>query len=313
MKRPSRRKSIPLDPSTSHHNDHLDQRVHATQMNTDRRGTDNFGQSALRSEVRQHIQRRPRNTGGTTDASSKLRLSRAKGVPASSRTGTYPGNSLGGNSTPDQRIHIIGFDLETSLPSIFSTKLPVFRSPLFNLRCIPFSRLPPRKVAPYPMQENERWKMDNRCIYFTVLSSKNAVSKLAIERNRCKRRFKAALDEILNKVQATSDKDKDIDAKLEFGLNFESGDRRTLVNNQYAYIASLTAEIHDAPFQQIQMEILKGLQYLQKAHSRNQISQATLPLPLPRYIPRGKNNMVDTSGKKAKMPLLGTSILENVV
>ncbi|WVQ68457.1 uncharacterized protein L199_006665 [Kwoniella botswanensis] len=174
---------------------------------------------------------------------------------------------------PDARIRIIGFDLTTSLPTIFRTKTSVFRSPLFNLRCIPFSHLPARRLPPFPTERLNEWTSSQKegCIYFSAISSKNAVSKLAVERNRSRRRFNSALEGLLN-----DDVGKE--------------ETRGLVNNQYAYIASLTASLHDAPFSQIQSDIIQGLKYLKKSQptSSSGSTPLSVPLPLPKYIPRGK-------------------------
>ncbi|KAK6910863.1 hypothetical protein I204_03103 [Kwoniella mangroviensis CBS 8886] len=173
----------------------------------------------------------------------------------------------------DARIRIIGFDLTTSLPTIFRTKTSVFRSPLFNLRSIPFSNLPPRRLPPFPTERLSEWRNEQkgRCIYFSAISSKNAVSKLAVERNRSRRRFNSALEGLLN-----DDVGKE--------------EARGMINNQYAYIASLTSSLHDAPFSQIQSDIILGLKYLEKsqATSSSGSTPLSLPLPLPKYIPRGK-------------------------
>ncbi|WWC71363.1 ribonuclease P protein component [Kwoniella pini CBS 10737] len=186
------------------------------------------------------------------------------------------------------KTHFIGFDLQTSLALIFSTKLPVYKSTLFNIRCISFQKLPIRKLPPYPINESEIWKFERKCIYFTILSSKNSVSKLAVERNRCKRRFKSALNNIIN------------------GKDIEEIEQKKLLNNQYAYIASLTSKMYDAPFDQIQFEILNGLRYLQKAHLKSRITNDSLPLP--KYIVREQvevGTVPDSQEKESK-------VLENV-
>ncbi|WWD02186.1 hypothetical protein V865_000224 [Kwoniella europaea PYCC6329] len=174
---------------------------------------------------------------------------------------------------PDARIQIIGFDLTTSLPTIFRTKTSVFRSSLFNLRSIPFSHLPARRLPPFPTERLNEWtsSLKGGCIYFSAISSKNAVSKLAVERNRSRRRFTSALEGLLN-----DDLGKE--------------ETRGLVNNQYAYIASLTASLHDAPFSQIQSDIIQGFKYLKKSQPTFSSGShpLSLPLPLPKYIPRGK-------------------------
>nr|XP_019044899.1 hypothetical protein I302_06813 [Kwoniella bestiolae CBS 10118]OCF23829.1 hypothetical protein I302_06813 [Kwoniella bestiolae CBS 10118] len=184
------------------------------------------------------------------------------------------------NVDPEARIRIIGFDLSTSLPTIFKTRTQIFRSPLFNLRCIPFTLLPPRKIPPFPTETLHDWRNEQKggCVYFSAIGSKNAVSKLAVERNRSRRRFNAVLEGVLNERGEMG------------GMN--SGERRGLVDCEYAYIASLTSSLHDAPFTQIQQDILQGLKYLKQRQSqrepRSQSFSRQVSAPLPRYIPRGK-------------------------
>ncbi|WRT68603.1 uncharacterized protein IL334_005581 [Kwoniella shivajii] len=182
----------------------------------------------------------------------------------------HTSNSAIPNSNFNQKTTFIGFDLSTSLPTIFRTKIPVYKSPLFNLRAIPTYLLPPRKPPPFPLEGNQSWKNERRCVYVAAITSKNAVSKLAVERNRSRRRWKAALNVIINSEKSI------------VGLN-QIG-RNDLITPEYAYIASVTSELHDAPFDKIQSDILDGLNYIRKSQTRRGVES----LSKPKYIPRSK-------------------------
>nr|XP_031863958.1 ribonuclease P protein component [Kwoniella shandongensis]KAA5531030.1 ribonuclease P protein component [Kwoniella shandongensis] len=158
----------------------------------------------------------------------------------------------------ERKTKFIGIDLESSLSKIFLTKLPLYRSPLFNLRAFPSHLLPPRRPPPFPLDFGQHYRKENDCVQLAVIGSKSQVSKLAVERNRARRRFRAAMEMVVE------------------------GEEKGLVVPEYTYIASLTAEIHDAPFQQITDDILTGLRYLKKVQPRRGGG-----LPEPRYIPRG--------------------------
>ncbi|WVQ95138.1 hypothetical protein IAU59_002232 [Kwoniella sp. CBS 9459] len=170
----------------------------------------------------------------------------------------------------DSRVHFIGIDLESSLSRIYSHKLPVFRSPSFNMRAFPSAFLPPRRSIPFPTGRNTEYRKERLCVYLGLMSSKAAVSKLAVERNTCRRRVKTALEEVVNGR-------KDL-----HGLSRD--ERMRLVTPEYAYIISLTADSHDAPYDSLKSDILNSLKFLKNAQSRKWSETARLPAP--KYIPK---------------------------
>ncbi|OCF38673.1 hypothetical protein I317_07550 [Kwoniella heveanensis CBS 569] len=170
----------------------------------------------------------------------------------------------------DSRVHFIGIDLESALSKIYGHKLPVYRCPSFNIRAYPSAFLPPRRSTPFPPCRNMEYRRERLCVYLGLMSSKSAVSKLAVERNRCRRRVKTALDEVVNGVEDLGGLSKD--------------QRMKLVTPEYAYIISLTAESHDAVYDTLKSDILKSLQYLKNAQPRKWNEGSRLPLP--KYIPR---------------------------
>ncbi|WVR09427.1 hypothetical protein IAU60_006494 [Kwoniella sp. DSM 27419] len=190
------------------------------------------------------------------------------------RRGISPGQAPARpDSFDDTKVHFIGIDLETALPKIFASKLPVYRSPsgLFNLRAYPSSFLPARRPPPFPMERNVEFRRTRLCVYTSVITSKAVVSKLAVERNRCRRRFKAALETVVNGSEYTGGRSRE--------------GRMALVTPEFAYVASLTAELHDAPHAQLVSDILDGLRFLQHAQPRKWDDKARLPEV--RYISRG--------------------------
>ncbi|WVF67488.1 ribonuclease P protein component [Kwoniella sp. CBS 6097] len=170
----------------------------------------------------------------------------------------------------DSRVHFIGIDLESSLSRIYALKLPVFRSPSFNIRAYPSVFLPPRRSTPFPPARNIQYRRERLCVYLGLMSSKNAVSKSAVERNRCRRRMKAALDEVVNGVEDLGGLDKE--------------QRMKLVTPEFAYIISLTAESHDVPYDTLKSDILNSLKFLKNAQPRKWNESSRLPPP--KYIPR---------------------------
>ncbi|WWC90568.1 uncharacterized protein L201_005504 [Kwoniella dendrophila CBS 6074] len=209
------------------------------------------------------------------------------------------------NLDPSKRIEMVGFDLTTSLPTIFKTKLPVYRSSLFNFRSIPFNQLPPRKLPPFPINQIHEYKnteFTNKgkiLIHVTAITSKSQVSKLAFERNKSRRKFKSAFDAILNNQ-------KEVEQEAILGLGIM--ERRALINPEQAYIASITSELFDAPIQQIQNDILEGLKYLKNSQSGRRNTSNNGILPKPRYIPRGK---VEPSIKD--LDAIGNQSLETIL
>ncbi|KAK8854618.1 ribonuclease P protein component [Kwoniella newhampshirensis] len=173
------------------------------------------------------------------------------------------GDEVESSAVVDQqkKTMFIGIDLESSLSKIFLTKLPLYRSPLFTLRAFPSHLLPPRRPPPFPLDFANAYREKNDCVYLAVIGSKSQVSKLAVERNRARRRFRAAIEQVV--VQ----------------------EEKGLVVPHYAYVASLTAEIHDAKYETIANDIKEGLRYLRQTRPRR---QGGWVLPSPRFLPRGE-------------------------
>lgn len=97
-----------------------------------------------------------------------------------------------------KQVVFIGIDMNTALPKIFATKTPVYRSSGLSIRAFPAHLLPPRPAPPFPLDLISKTRCENPCVYLSIITSKNQVSKLAMERNRVRRRLKAAWDRVIN-------------------------------------------------------------------------------------------------------------------
>jgi RNase P protein component len=103
--------------------------------------------------------------------------------------------------TPKQ-VRFARLDFETAVPKLHQIKLSVYRSPLFTLRACPSSRLPPHPEHPFPTSKADGTSETLGAlplVRFSVISSKAAVSKYAVERNRARTRFKAAVDTVIHR------------------------------------------------------------------------------------------------------------------
>ncbi|RXK36955.1 ribonuclease P protein component [Tremella mesenterica] len=92
-------------------------------------------------------------------------------------------------------------------------------------------------------KENVRDKKEKgeKMIRFCIIVTKNAVSKYAVERNRVKGRFKAAVEAVVNRGIGG-----DID----------------LLDQEKIYVANLSSKMYDAKFENLVEEVAKGLNFL---------------------------------------------------
>ena len=90
--------------------------------------------------------------------------------------------------------------METQLGPIFTRpNLPTFRGNLFMIRAAPVKSISPAKPHPFPATTSEKDVLGTKRVVFGVITTKAAVSKLASERQRCRTRFKAAVEAVVNR------------------------------------------------------------------------------------------------------------------
>lgn len=177
-----------------------------------------------------------------------------------------------------KRVVSIGIDMETALPKIFATKTPIYRSPGLSIRAFPAHLLPPRPAPPFPPDLVSKTRHENPCVYLSIITSKNQVSKLAVERNRVRRRVKAAWDHVIN----------------------DGREGWRLVSPDYAYIVSVNGELHDAEFESIVQGVATGLRFLQQKRPKEVGGRSGSGMvPEPKFIPR---IMLQTEGIDREIP-----------
>ncbi|OWT38273.1 ribonuclease P protein component [Cryptococcus neoformans Bt1] len=176
------------------------------------------------------------------------------------------------------RVVSIGIDMETALPKIFATKTPVYRSSGLSIRAFPAHLLPPRPAPPFPPDLISKTRRENPCIYLSIITSKNQVSKLAVERNRVRRRLRAAWDKVIN----------------------DGREGWRLVSPDYAYIVSVNGELNDAEFESIIQGVATGLRFLQQRRPKEMGGRSGSGMvPEPKFIPR---IMLQTEGIDREIP-----------
>ncbi|WVO21362.1 ribonuclease P protein component [Cryptococcus decagattii] len=177
-----------------------------------------------------------------------------------------------------KRVVFIGIDMNTALPKIFATKTPVYRSSGLSIRAFPAHLLPPRPAPPFPLDLISKTRRENPCVYLSIITSKNQVSKLAVERNRVRRRLKAAWDRVIN----------------------GGSEGWRLVSPDYAYVVSVNGELHDAEFESIVQEVATGLRFLQQRRPKEMSRQnGSGMVPESKYISRIK---LQTEGMGREIP-----------
>ncbi|WVN86190.1 ribonuclease P protein component [Cryptococcus depauperatus CBS 7841] len=154
-----------------------------------------------------------------------------------------------------QRIKFIGIDIATALTKIFTSNVPHCRTPYFIIRTFRAALLPPRPAPPFPSDMLNAVRRKHPCVYLAVITSKNNISKLAVERNRVRRRFRAALDNVVN-----------------------SNEGWKLVSPEYVYVVSPNAALFEAPYKVLVEEVERALRHV-KERRRERMQVATLPWP----------------------------------
>ena len=74
------------------------------------------------------------------------------------------------------------------------------QTPYFDLSCSPAQSMPARPPSPFPPDHRLHNKEEaEKQIIFLMVTSKNNVSRVAVERNRARRRLKSAVDLVVNR------------------------------------------------------------------------------------------------------------------
>ena len=84
------------------------------------------------------------------------------------------------------------------LVPLHATPHAVFRSSTFSLRCARQDSLPQRKAPPFPASRLRK-RVEPKVVQFAFTATKASVSKLAVVRNRARRRLKAAVELVVNR------------------------------------------------------------------------------------------------------------------
>ncbi|ODO11067.1 ribonuclease P protein component [Cryptococcus amylolentus CBS 6273] len=174
-----------------------------------------------------------------------------------------------GNRLPERKA-FIGIDLGTALPRIFTSRPTMqYITPLFAIRLFPASALPLRPAPPFPLhaiaRKRQEMKAEAACVYAVVIASKAKVSKLAVERNKVRRKIMEAMRTVVN-------------APGMVGKN--------LVSPEHAYIISANPEVYDAPMEMLVNDVERSLVTIRKKMEKagDVKSGAELWLPEPRYL-----------------------------
>ncbi|GFZ50809.1 hypothetical protein JCM24511_08567 [Saitozyma sp. JCM 24511] len=153
-----------------------------------------------------------------------------------------------------RRVVFARLDFETAVPAIYSKRLPIFHCPFFSLRACPANQLPPHPASPFPTAltpargRGRDMDLDNNVplVRFAVISSKAAVSNLAVERNRARTRFKAAVDLVVRR-----------------GVGLQRGvDPMDHLLPGRVYLAAIFAAAYDAPMEQLCGKVVDGFKFL---------------------------------------------------
>ncbi|ODN83576.1 hypothetical protein L202_01691 [Cryptococcus amylolentus CBS 6039] len=170
----------------------------------------------------------------------------------------------------EKGIRFIGIDLGTALPRIFTSRPTMqYITPLFAIRLFPASALPLRPAPPFPLhaiaRKRQEMKAEAACVYAVVIASKAKVSKLAVERNKVRRKIMEAMRTVVN-------------APGMVGKN--------LVSPEHAYIISANPEVYDAPMEMLVNDVERSLVTIRKKMEKagDVKSGAELWLPEPRYL-----------------------------
>ncbi|ODN90717.1 hypothetical protein L198_06033 [Cryptococcus wingfieldii CBS 7118] len=169
----------------------------------------------------------------------------------------------------EKDIRFIGIDLGTALPRIFTSRPTIqYTTPLFAIRLFPASALPLRPAPPFPLhaiaRKRQEMKAEAACVYAVVIASKAKVSKLAVERNKVRRKVMEAMGKVVN----------------------APGMGKNLVSPEHAYIISANPEVYDAPMETLVNDVERSLVTIRKKMDKagDVKSGAELWLPEPRYL-----------------------------
>ena len=95
------------------------------------------------------------------------------------------------------KFHLL--NLEENLPLNNRLVQTTFNCPEFILRTLPRERTPHTRPAPFPEHLIDHGKKAHRSIGLGIVTSKVRMSKLAVERNRGRRRIVEALGYVVNR------------------------------------------------------------------------------------------------------------------
>ncbi|WVQ72019.1 hypothetical protein IAR50_001563 [Cryptococcus sp. DSM 104548] len=178
----------------------------------------------------------------------------------------------------DKDIRFIGIDFASALPRIFSTRAIINQAtPFFSIRLFPASALPLRPAPPFPLhaiaKKRQAMKAEAACVYAVVIASKAKVSKLAVERNKVRRKMMEAMGRV---------------------VNAPGGGGKGLVSPEHAYIISANPQVYDAPMEALVNDVERMLVTIKKKLDRggDAKSGAELWLPEPRYLSKDGNREV---------------------
>lgn len=141
------------------------------------------------------------------------------------------------------------------------------------MRAMPTTALPPRSTSPFPPSligaSLQARRPDARVIQFGVIASKGNVSNLAVERGTVRRRFKAALQTVVQRShglpRGSSGKDYLSPGQ---SLPAQSALNDVSYTSDWSYIVMLSKGVYGASMEDLCGSVAKGLKWIKKLQDK---------------------------------------------